>query len=113
MPPPGASLGSRPNACSIPSVSSVIRSASLIATNGVRAASAAVRRAPSGEASAARFMVGANRSVHTSRHTSITMNTLPAGIVRRPRRTGRSGPFAGAGCSLDVVGVVMVRTGSR
>jgi hypothetical protein len=39
---------------------------------------------PSGDASAARFIDGAYRTVHVRRETRITTRTRPAGISRRP-----------------------------
>jgi hypothetical protein len=81
--PPGLP-GSLPTARSIVSASSLVPIQSLTAAMGLRMASDTERRVPSADASAARFIVGAYRTVQTRRVTTITTRPRPAGIRRRP-----------------------------
>src|SRR4026209_2413996 len=61
---------------------------SLTAEIGLRSASDTERRPPIGDASAARFNVGAYSSAQVRRVTRITISTRPAGISRRAYSTG-------------------------
>jgi hypothetical protein len=77
----------------------------VIATSGRRSVSAAVRRVPTGPASALRCSSGAASSAHKHRHTTIVTKTS------RAEARGGSGGSGALACSRTAIGrsIVCIR----